>query len=129
MGRGGIDELRDESEEEGGRLGIEDLDDNAFVKRPSRAGRALLRNQERARFPKGADAEPDQIERTAELERSEKLRAGKDDCGDADGSRNDVNDAAEGRARRGCDAGGASTRHRPRSDIQNARTRDGGKDQ
>ena len=85
MRRRRIQELRNEGEEERRGLGIERLDQDAFAKRPLRSGRRSVCSAAASpRLAKGPDAEPDQIERAGELQRGEKLRAGKDDRRDAE---------------------------------------------
>jgi len=74
-------------------------------------------------------AEPDQVERAAKLEDGEQLSAGKDDCRDADGSSDDVNDTAESSTRRRCEASAASAGDRPGRDVEDTRAGEGSKDQ
>ena len=118
---GRIDELRNEGEEEGCGLGIERLDQDAVAKRPRwRRPGSTLRPADRRAFAKGPDAEPDQIERAGQFERREQLRAGKDDRGDAEAARDDMDESAERRARASRRCRLAAARQRPRRDVENA---------
>jgi hypothetical protein len=79
-------------------LRIERLDHNAVAKRARCAGRLHRGRRLTAGVAEGLDAEPDQIDRADELECGEELRAGQNDCRDAQAAGGDVNQSAACRA-------------------------------
>ncbi len=97
--RGRIQELRQEREEEGRRLGVERLDHRAVAEGAARCGRGGRGAD--IRRAKAAPTQPEQVERAGELQRGEQLGARQHQRRHADRAGRDVPQPARGRAERG----------------------------
>jgi len=115
-----IDELRQEGEEEGRRLGIERLDEDAVAKGAPVADARRVRRQDGACLAHRLHPEPDQIERAGELQQREGLGARHDQCRHADCTRQHMDQSADRRAEARGETFAAATGDRAGGDVEDA---------
>ena len=91
----GFDELRQEGEEKGGRLGVQGLDEDAVAKGTAGARAARRRGDVEVRLARRLDAEPYQVEGAGELEDGEGFGAREHQRRDPDGAGRDMHQTAD----------------------------------
>lgn len=116
----GIDELRNEGEEERRRLRVERLDDDALAEGGPAAGRRHLGRPCDPRFPPCLDAQPDQVERARDLQHRERLSARHHQRRQPDGAGGHVHEPSEPKPDAGRQPLAPPAGQRPRHDIEDA---------
>jgi hypothetical protein len=124
-GARGVDELRQEGDEEQGDLGVEQLHDDALHER---APDALVRHDRHGAQPATADhaeTEPGEVERAGQLHGEEELGNVEEQGGKPEGRGRDMGIAAEMDAERGEEPAPPPARHGLRRRVEQRRPRKG----
>src|SRR5262249_40489107 len=120
-----VNELRQEGEEEEGRLGIEDVDDDAlpvdlrkWSAQSALCGLAVVARED------SPDADRDQVRRSDGLDDGEPLGRRRDQRREADGGRGDVDETARRDAQRRDEPSSPALVDALRDDVRDRRARD-----